>query len=107
MALQINVPLTTNQGFAVPSGAYVWVLATLGNDLKYEVKVTLIFYKDKAAFDAKMSRFNPAQIPDTKQVFIHPLTLQQFADLDMMTIHNFIKADLETVLGVDTVTIVA
>lgn len=107
MSLQINVPLTTNQGFAVPSGAYCWVLATLGNDLKYEVKVTLIFFKDKASFDAKLSRFNPAEIPDNKQVFIHPLTIQQFADLNMMSIHNFIKADLETVLGVGTIVIVA
>lgn len=107
MALQINRTLTTNQGFAVPAGSYVWVLANLGNDLKYEVKVILIFFKDKESFDAKKSRFNPVEIPDAKQIFVHPLTIQQFSDVDMLGIHNFIKADLETVLGAGTVAIVA
>lgn len=109
MSLQINAPLTTQQGFAVPAGSYVWILADLGNDMKYEVRVSLIFFKDKASFDLKRSRFNPVEIPDDKQCYIKALSIAAFSGLDMLAIHNFIKADLEALpaIGAGAVAIVA
>lgn len=106
MALQINTALTTRSGFAVPSGAYVWIQEERAKDNTYSVKVDLVFFKDKASFDAFRSRFLPIEIPDNKQSFYQLFTAVEYSALTSMTIHNFIRAELQAILGANTVTIV-
>lgn len=107
MALQIGVALTTRNNFSVPAGAYVWLKEDRGTNLTYNVRVELIFFKDKASFDAGKSRFFPFEIPDTLMSFSQDFTPSAYAVLTPMTIHNFVKAQLETVLGANNVTIVS
>jgi hypothetical protein len=106
MALSINTPLTTRSGFAVPSGAYCWLQEERAKDNTYSVKVDLVFFKDKASFDAQMSRFAPLEIPDNKLSFRQVFTPVDYGNLTSITIHNFIRAELQAVLGGNTVTIV-
>jgi hypothetical protein len=106
MALQINTPLTTRSGFAVPSGAYCWLQEERAKDNKYSVKVDLVFFKDKAAFDAERARFTPLELPDNKLSYYQLFTAQDYGNLTSLTIHNYVKAQLEAVLGTNTTAIV-
>ena len=106
MALQINTPLTTRSGFTVPSGSYCWLQEERAKDNKYSVKVDLVFFKDKASFDAGKSRFAPQEIPDNLLSLYQTFTPVDFASLTSMTIHNFVKAQLEAVIGAATVSVV-
>lgn len=103
MALQINVPLTTNSGLTVPSGSYCWLLADFGNDLEYKVRVKMLFFKNKASFDARQSRFDPVQIPVDQ--YSQDFTPTQIGAVDYLDIHNFVKAQLEAILGANTVAV--
>ena len=106
MALQINTALTTRSGFSVPSGAYCWLQEERAKDNKYSVRVDLIFFKDKATFDLGRTRFTPEEIPDNKLSFYQLFSAVDFANLTSTTIHNFIRAELQAILGANTVTIV-
>lgn len=104
MALQINTALQSRSGFAVPSGSYCWPLTTFGADNQYKIKVKLIFFKDKASFDAGRSRFNPLEI--THDEMEQSFTPAQIGSVDYMDIHTAAKAHLESILGANTVQIV-
>jgi hypothetical protein len=106
MALMINTALTTRSGFAVPSGAYCWLQEERAKDNTYSVKVDLVFFKDKASFDAAKQRFTPQEIPDNKLSFKQSFSAADYAALTSMTIHNFVRAELHALLGANTVTIV-
>src|SRR5689334_16947807 len=106
MALQINTPLTTRSGFAVPSGTYCWLQEMRAKDNTYSVVVDLVFFKDKAAFDAGMARFEPSQIPNDKMSYRQLFNAVDYGNLTSMTIHNFIQSQLHAILGPNTVTIV-
>lgn len=106
MALQINRTLTTRSGFPVASGAYCWLQEERAKDRKYSVQVDLKFFKDKAAFDAGSEPFNPAELPNNLFNFYQEFTAANFAVLTETTIHNFVKAQLEAVLGASTINIV-
>jgi hypothetical protein len=109
MALQINTTLTTRSGFSVPAGTYVWLLETRGQDkngFSYTVKVDVIFFKDKAAFDAGRSRYFPLEIPENMYSFSQSFTAANYAALTPMTVHNYVKAQLGTILGEVNISIV-
>lgn len=106
MALQINTALTTRSGFSVPSGAYCWLQEERAKDNRYSAKVDLVFFKDKAAFDTGKSRFQPSEIPDNKMSFYQEFTPANYAVLTSMTVHNFVKAELEALIGQGTITVV-
>lgn len=106
MALQINTTLTTRQGFTVESGAYVWVHEERGADKQYKVNIRLLFFKDKAAFEQGKGRFYPEQLPDTLLNLSQTFTPANYASLTPMQVHNFLKSQLEEVLGASTVAIV-
>lgn len=107
MALQINRTLTTKSGFNVDTGSYVWMKEDRGGDKKYSVEVRLIFFKNKAAFDAGNERFLPQEVPDDKMIFRQEFTANDYANLTSMTIHTYVKQQLELALGNNTVQIVA
>jgi len=96
MSLQINKAINTDSGFAVPSGAYVWLYMELGLELQYKIKVKLFFYKSKADFDAKRSPFVPvsSDVPPSKQSYEVLLDVNDFAAQTAVTIHNYVKAQL-------------
>jgi hypothetical protein len=106
MALQINVPLTTNSGLAVASGSYCWLMVDFGNDFKYQVRCKMLFFKDKAAFDLKQNRIDPVQVPVDQ--LAQTYTPGQIGAVDYLDIHNLIKAYLESLpgFGPGTVTLV-
>lgn len=104
MALQINTPLQSRSGFAVPSGSYCWPLTVYGADNSYKIKAKLIFFKDKAAFDAGRSRFTPLEI--TSDEMEQSFTPAQIGSVTYMDVHNAVKAHLESILGPGTVAIV-
>jgi hypothetical protein len=109
MALQINRTLTTQNGFDVPSGAYVWLLETRGQNrdgYAYTVKVDVIFFKDKASFDSGKKRFFPVEVPENLYSFSADFTAANYASLTPLTVHNYIKGQLEGALGASTVTVV-
>lgn len=106
MALQINIPLTTHSGLAVASGAYCWLQEERAKDNKYSVRVDLVFFRDKAAYDEGRTRFYPVELPDSKFSYYQLFTPANYANLTSTTIHNFIKAELEAVFGPGTVSIV-
>lgn len=106
MGLQINIPMTSRSGFAVPSGTYVWILEKRGGDFKYGVEAGLVFYKDKASLDGGLQRYFPAEVPDSMHNFYQVFSASAFASLTSMAVHTFCKTQLETVLGVGTITIV-
>jgi hypothetical protein len=105
MALQINTALTTRSGFSVPAGAYCWLQEERAKDNKYSVKVDLVFFKDKASFYSQKSRFTPA-IPDSLMSLYQTFTPANYAALTSATIHNYVKGQLEAVLGANSVSVV-
>ena len=109
MALQINRTLTTQNGFDVPSGTYVWLRETRGQNrdgFGYSVKVDVIFFRDKASFDAGKKRYNPVEVPEDMNSFIQDFTASAYAALTVMQVHNFVRTQLETALGAGTITVV-
>lgn len=106
MALQLNVALTTRSGFNVPSGTYCWLQEERGKDNKYSAKVDLLFFKDKASFDLGRERYTPLEISDDLIHHYQIFTAVDYGNLTSLTIHNFIKAQLEATLGNNTVIIV-
>lgn len=109
MALQVNIALSTQNGFDVPSGAYVWLLETRGQNrdgFAYHVKVDVIFFKDKASFDAGKKRFFPEEVPQNMYSFQQSFTPSAYASLTPLQVHNFVKAQLESVLGIGSITVV-
>jgi hypothetical protein len=104
MALQVNTQLTTRSGFTVPSGAYVWVQEAKGADNKYSLKVRLLFYINKTAFEQGKSHFLPEGIETKYERFF---SVQDYANITSTTVHNFLKQEIELVTGNSTVSIVA
>ena len=106
MALQINTTLTTKSGFSVSGGSYCWLQEERGKDNKYSVRVDLLFFKDKASFDAGYSRFQPQELPANFFSFYQEFSASNYASLTSTTIHNYVITQLETVLGVGTIYII-
>jgi hypothetical protein len=106
MAIQINSALTTRSGFAVPAGAYTWLQEERAKDNKYSVRVDLLFFKDKASFDAGKQRFIPQELPENLHSFYQEFTAANYANLTSVAVHNYVRNQLEAVLGVGTTAIV-
>lgn len=106
MALRINKQLTTKQGLSVPSGSYVWIKLSMGEDDEYKVTARLKFFISKDAKDEGRSQFNPIEIPDTKQSYEMKLVPSAFGSLSYLAAHNFIRDDMNVTLGGNFVEIV-
>jgi hypothetical protein len=108
MALQINTQLTTRSGLTVATGSYCWLQTRMATDNEYSVQVDLVFFINKAAFDAvpRKSRFQPAELTDNQVSYRAVFTPTEFAALTQLIIHQFIQAQLVAILGSNTVTLV-
>ena len=106
MALRINKQLTTKQGLSVPSGSYVWIKLSMGEDDEYKVTARLKFFISKEAKDEGRSQFNPIEIPDTKQSYEMKLVPSALGSLSYLAAHNFIRDDMNVTLGGNFVEIV-
>jgi hypothetical protein len=106
MSLQINTALTTNQGFTVASGSYVWIHEERSIDNKYSIRATPRFYKDKASFDLGRAPFVPAGLPINMQVFYQEFTAANYGSITSLTVQTFVKDQLETLVGIGNITLV-
>jgi hypothetical protein len=106
MALQINRTLTTQSGFSVSTGSYVWVFERRGTDRLYKVEADIKFYKDKASFDLRKSHFNPSELSSNDYHFEMELSPTAYRDLTSLAVQTYVKNQLEIILGAGTITIV-
>ena len=100
MAIKINTPLTTDEGFEV-SNAFgylnIYILAPNSN------WVNLNYYKSEEDFAAGKSPLNVSSIPNQVQT---ELTSEEFWGATTTIIHNKCVAAIEVVTGEGTCTIV-
>lgn len=104
MSLTINRSLTTKDGGSVESGAHV-VFETLFVKGDFEYHVSLSIYRNKDAFDNGLRELQGVEeIPN--QNFTRTLTVNDFANLTPIVMHQHVKEFIENQLGeVDSVSI--
>lgn len=100
MAIKINTPLTTDEGFEV-SNAFgylnIYILAPNSN------WVNLNYYKSEEDFASGKSPLNVSSIPSQVQT---ELTTEEFWGATTTIIHEKCVAAIEAVTGVGTVEII-
>lgn len=97
MPIQTNIPLVATSGLVIPSGSYC--VLNLVMDPRRNAEVTMLFYKDKPAFDnGTATPFQPNN-PGLQPRFLMTLTLQQYVDFTFLMLHQFIQQYLETFFG--------
>jgi hypothetical protein len=100
MALSINTPITTDEGFVVDNAfAYlnIYILAPQSN------WVNLSYFKSEEDWVAGKSPLNVSSLPNQVQT---ELTSEEFWGASLATlIHEKCKAKIEEVTGAGTVTI--
>lgn len=102
MPFQINTEITTKDGLVVPSGSYATMQIFISQ--KRELTVELLLYLNKNACDNGKS---PIQVTEAQQVrFKKTLTLNEYANITALQIHQYLEAVLEGILGANTVAIV-
>jgi hypothetical protein len=106
MSLQINVPLTTNQGFTVSSGSYVWIHEERSTDRKYSIVAIPRFYKDKASFDAGLAPFTPNGLPVNMQSFYQEFTPANYGAVTSLTVQTYVRDQLTQLVGPGNVVLV-
>jgi hypothetical protein len=100
MALQINKKLTTDEGFEVSNAfAYlnIFILAPNSN------WVNLSYYKSQQDWVDGKSPLNVSSLPNQVQT---ELTVQEFWGQVALVVHEKCVAQIEQVLGEDSVTII-
>jgi hypothetical protein len=106
MSLQINVAMTTRSGFDVPAGAYCWIQERRAVDNQYSIEANLVFFKNKASFDAGFSRFIPSEIPDNKMSYRVVFSPVDFGNFTSLQVQTYIRDQLIALLGANSVTLV-
>jgi len=105
MPIQTNVPLVSTSGLQIPTGSYCVLNVVV--DPRRNMEVTMLFYKDKAAFDnIKETPFLPNN-PNLEPRYLRQLTLQEYAQFTFTLVHQLMQSYLEQFFGPGNTQIVA